>query len=627
MPLNQLKIKPGVVKDLTNYSAGKLGPFWTDSDKVRFKNGYATKIGGWEKQSLNGLDASGNIDRSSEGVIHGVPRAIKYWQSVTNNQNYMAVGTSDHLYIILDDVVYDITPVRATSTNLSNPLAVTDGSTTVTVTDSSHGASVGNWIVITDAATTGGIAADTLNRYSGFQITTVVDANTFKIEVPSAATSTVSSGGGTSLDVTYLVSEGLGTTGGAGAVGWGAGTWGLSTWGTARGVTVDVELSQWSLNLWGEDLIATVRNEDIYFWDLSVGLTTRASLVSGISGAGDVPIKNRMTIISFPDRHLISAGTVPYGGSAIDPMQVRWSDQEDYDMWTPTATNTAGSQRLQIGTKIVTVASTREETFISTDEAVYGMQFIGPPFTFSFRLVGTNCGAIGYNAMANVESNLYWMGKNDFYFYNGNISEMPCPVKHYVFDRIRRNQVDKIFSAHNAQFNEMCWFYPSTDNTDTDPEPDSYVCYNYLDQVWTVGTLARTCWHDAFGFKKVPFAFDKSGNLYDHETGSDDDGSAMTAFIESSPLEISETGEELFLVDKIVPDLTSVGDVKLTIKTRKYPQSSDITKGPFTISPDSTKISIRARGRQMAFKVESDATGDSWLLGDFRINSRQDGIR
>jgi hypothetical protein len=627
MPLSQLKIKPGVVKDLTNYATGKLGPFWTDSDKVRFKNGYATKIGGWEKQSLNGLDASGNVDRSSEGVIHGVPRAIKYWQSITDNQNYMAVGTSDHLYIILDDVVYDITPVRATSTNLSNPLAVTDESTTVTVTDSSHGASVGDWIVITDAATTGGIAADTLNRYSGFQITTVVDANTFKIEVPSAATSTVSSGGGTSLDVTYLVSEGLGTTGGSGATGWGAGTWGLSTWGTARAVTVDVELSQWSLNLWGEDLIATVRNEDIYFWDLSVGLTTRASLVSDISGAGDVPTKNRITIISFPDRHLISAGTVPYGGSVIDPMQVRWSDQEDYDMWTPTATNTAGSQRLQIGTKIVTVASTREETFISTDEAVYGMQFIGPPFTFSFRLVGTNCGAIGYNAMANVESNLYWMGRDDFYFYNGNISEMPCPVKHYVFGRINRSQVDKIFSAHNAQFNEICWFYASTDNTDTDPEPDSYVCYNYVDQVWTVGTLARTCWHDSFGFKNVPFAFDKSGNLYDHETGNDDDGSAMTAFIESSPLEISDSGENLFMVDKVVPDLTVTGDLNLTIKTRKYPNSSDITKGPFAMNSSSTKVSLRAKGRQMAFKLESSAVGDSWLLGDLRINTRQDGIR
>ena len=627
MPLSQLKIKPGVVKYLTNYATGKLGPFWTDSDKVRFKNGYATKIGGWEKQSLNGLDASGNIDRSSEGVIHGVPRAIKYWQSITDNQNYMAVGTSDHLYIILDDVVYDITPVRATSTNLSNPLAVTDESTTVTVTDSSHGASVGDWIVITDAATTGGIAADTLNRYSGFQITTVVDANTFKIEVPSAATSTVSSGGGTSLDVTYLVSEGLGTTGGSGATGWGAGTWGLSTWGTARAVTVDVELSQWSLNLWGEDLIATVRNEDIYFWDLSVGLTTRASLVSGISGAGDVPTKNRITIISFPDRHLISAGTVPYGGSVIDPMQVRWSDQEDYDMWTPTATNTAGSQRLQIGTKIVTVASTREETFISTDEAVYGMQFIGPPFIFSFRLVGTNCGAIGYNAMANVESNLYWMGRDDFYFYNGNISEMPCPVKHYVFGRINRSQVDKIFSAHNAQFNEICWFYASTDNTDTDPEPDSYVCYNYVDQVWTVGTLARTCWHDSFGFKNVPFAFDKSGNLYDHETGNDDDGSAMTAFIESSPLEISDSGENLFMVDKVVPDLTVTGDLNLTIKTRKYPNSSDITKGPFAMNSSSTKVSLRAKGRQMAFKLESSAVGDSWLLGDLRINTRKDGIR
>ena len=627
MPLTQLKIKPGVVKDLTNYATGKLGPFWTDSDKVRFKNGFPTKIGGWEKESLNGLDASGDVDRSSEGVIHGTPRNVKYWRSVTNNQDYIALGTSSHLYIILDDVVYDITPVRATSTNLSNPLTVTDGSTTVTVADSSHGASVGDWVVITDAATTGGIAADTLNRYSGFQITTVVDANNFKIEVPSAATSSVSGGGGTTLDVTYLVSEGLGTSSGAGATGWGAGTWGLSTWGTTRAVTVDVELSQWSLNLWGEDLIATVRNEDIYFWDLSVGLSTRAALVSGIGGAGDVPTNNRMTIISFPDRHLISAGCVPYGGSAIDPMQVRWSTQEDYDMWTPTATNTAGGQRLQIGTKIVTVASTREETFISTDEAVYGMQFIGPPFTFSFRLIGTNCGAIGYNAMANVESNLYWMGKNDFYFYNGNISEMPCPVKHYVFDRIRRNQVDKFFVAHNAQFNEICWFYVSTDNSDESPEPDSYVCYNYADQAWPTGTLARTCWHDAFGFRTVPFAFDKAGNLYDHETGNDDDGSAMTAYIESAPLEISSSGEKLFMVDKVIPDLTVSGDLNLTIKTRKYPNSSDISKGPFAMNSSSTKVSLRAKGRQMAFKLESSAVGDSWLLGDLRINTREDGMR
>lgn len=407
MPLNQLKIKPGVVKDLTNYATGKLGPFWTDSDKVRFKNGYATKIGGWEKQTYYGLDASGNADYNTEVKIQGTGRTIRNWRSVTDLQDYLAIGTSSHLYVLVNDIIYDITPLRKTSTGLSNPITTSSGSSVVTITDNSHDAGVGDFVVLSGASTLNGIAADTFNRAAGFQILSTT-TNTYTIDTGTSA-SGAGAGGGT-VAIKYLVSEGLGTTSGAGAVGWGAGTWGLSTWGTPRSATVNVELSIWSLSLWGEDLIATVRGEDIYYWDLSVGTTTRAALVSSISGAGDVPTKNRMTIISFPDRHLISAGCVPYGGSVIDPMQVRWSDQEDYDMWTPTATNTAGSQRLQIGTKIVTVASTREETFISTDEAVYGMQFIGPPFTFSFRLVGTNCGAIGYNAMANVESNLYWTG-------------------------------------------------------------------------------------------------------------------------------------------------------------------------------------------------------------------------
>ena len=318
---------------------------------------------------------------------------------------------------------------------------------------------------------------------------------------------------------------------------------------------------------------------------------------------------------------------MPYGGSTIDPMLVRWSDQEDFADWAPTATNTSGDQRLEIGTKINAIISTREETFISTDEAVYGMTFIGPPFTFSFRLIGTNCGAIGPNAMQNVDSTLFWMGRNEFYFYNGNIAEMPCPVKHYVFNRLNKTQDDKIFAGQNSEFNEVCWFYVSNDNTDLNPEPDSYVCYNYMDKVWTVGSIDRVTWNDSFGIKTVPFAFDKDGVLYNHETGDDANGVAMNSYIESSALEISPGGDNTFMVDKVIPDLTAVGDISLTVKTRKYPNSSDITKGPFTMNQTTEKVSLRAKGRQMSFKIQSSNLGDSWILGDFRINSIKDGLR
>jgi len=390
-----------------------------------------------------------------------------------------------------------------------------------------------------------------------------------------------------------------------------------------------LENSQWTLNQWGEDIIATVRNGAIYYWDTSAGVGSRAVAVSGLGGASDVPDENRMTTVSFPDRHLVSCGCTPLGGADIDPMLVRWSDQEDYANWTPSATNTAGDQRLVVGTKITDVISTRDETFISTDEAVYGMSFVGPPFTFAFRLLATNCGAIGMGVMGNVDGDVYWMSNETFFIYNGAVQELPCPVKHYVFDRMEKNYSDKFFCALNKDFDEVTWFYVSSDNTATDgnPEPDSYVTYNYRDNAWSIGSMSRTAWEDAFGFRKVPFAYDADGDLYNHETGTDADGSAMTAFIETSPMEVSQTGDDLMLVDKVVPDATMTGSLNMTVKSRKYPQDVDITKGPFTISSNSTKVSLRARGRQIGFKLESSSVGDSWLVGDFRVNARQDGLR
>ena len=701
MPLSLVKIRPGIIKDITPYAAGKSAPSWIDGNNVRFKNGYAAKIGGWQNEVIYGTDSSNNADYDTSTSLQGVPREINFWRGL-GGVDRIAVGTHSHLYIIENQAAYDITPVRdtsgqtttlnealdnseteidltsatgfptsgaikidneiitytgissntltgctrgtnstsaATHTNgttvtrvLINPITTVNESTTVTITDNAHGASDGDYVVISGADATGGISANNLNRSAGYQIT-LVDANTYTIQSPTAATSGAT-GGGLVVVLTYLIglTAGLGSQSAAAAFGWGAGGWGESTWGTPRSEAVEgvvVDQSQWSLRLWGEDLIATVRNHNIYYWDTSTGVGSRAVLVSSLGGASAVPTKNRVSIVSFPDRHLVCGGSTPFGSDVLDPMLVRWSDQEDFVDWTPSVTNTSGDQRLEIGTKIVAMMPTREEIFISTDEAVYGMSFIGPPFTFSFRLVGTNCGTVGINTMMNVDGKIFWMGKSDFFIYEGSVREIPCPVKYYVTDRINKDEFDKCFAAHNKEFNEVTWFYVSTDNTATDgnPEPDSYVSYNYSDDAWSIGSMDRTCWFDSFGFRKVPFAFTEGGLLYNQETGDDADGSALSAHAETSPVEISQTGEPLVLVDKIIPDLTVSGSLSCTISSKKYPNDSATTKGPFTISQGTTKISMRSRGRQLSMKLESTAVGDSWSLGDFRFNSRSDGLR
>jgi hypothetical protein len=705
MPYQLMQIKPGIVKDITQYSAGKNGPYWIDGNLVRFLNGYPQKIGGWEKQEFTYVDEDGTIT-STETSLTGIARNMVSWRGITDGEDRIAIGTHNHLYILSNNALYDITPLRDISnrattlgealddsetsidlvsvegfpvagaikvgseiitytgissltltgctrgTNgtsaaaadiasvvtatLINPIATTDESTTVTITDTAHGASDNDWVVINSATATGGIPAATLNNTDGYQIT-LLTANTYSITVPTAATSTVSAGGGLAVTIKYLVGvvAGLNQQSADPALGWGTGAWGGSTWGTARSTDdsdVKLENSQWSLNLWGEDLIATIRGGAMYYWDTSSGETTRASLISEESGATGVPTTARTSIISFPDRHVVALGADPVNSLGnIDPMLVRWSTQEDFTIWTPTATNTAGDQRLEVGTKIIGGVSSKDETFISSDEAVYGMTFIGPPFIFSFRLLATNCGAGGKNTMLSVDNRVYWMGKSNFFLYDGIVKEIPCPLQHFVFDRMQSNYIDKTVVGHNKKFNEVTWFYVSTSNSagTSNPEPDSYVTFNYQDLAWSIGTLNRTVWSDAFGVRDVPFAFDETGYLYDHETGVNDNGSSMNSFVESSAMEISQGGDALYMVDKVIPDLTATDDTNLylTLKTRKYPNSPDIDKGTFTVTNATTKVSTRARARQMTMKLESTGINDDWQLGDFRINTRQDGLR
>lgn len=706
MALQLLQFNPGIVKDITEYSAGKQGPFWVDGDLVRFRNGYPTKIGGWEKDQINLVDAAGTIT-STETTITGIARAMVNWRSITDGEDRIAVGTHNHLYIIQDQSLYDITPLRdksndATTTAealdnseteidlvsvegfkaagtikidseiitytgisglilqgctrgtnstsaathdigaivtqiLINPIATTDGSTTITITDAAHGAKEGDFVVITGATQTGGIDADTLNRKAGYQITSIA-TNTYTITSPTAATSTVSAGGGNAVALGYLIgiSDGLGTQSSDPALGWGVGGWNVGTWGSPRNPSdsdINLTNSNWTLNLWGEDLIAVVRGGGIYYWDTSATVNNRAVLVSSLSGALSVPNSTLVSTISFPDRHFIAGGAQAYavgGGGNVDPMLVRWSNQEDFADFGPTSTNTAGDQRLQVGTKIIAMVSSREETIISTDEAIYGMTFVGPPFIFSFRLLATNSGAAGLHTMMNVDGDVFWMGKRNFFVYNGVVKELPCSVQYYVFDRMQTRYIDKTSVGHNKEFKEVTWFYVSNENTSAaNPEPDSYVTFNYAENAWSIGSMDRTVWSDSFGSRTVPFAFDPDGKLYNHETGTSDDGSAMTSFIESSAGEIPNTGNSLYLVDKVIPDVTMTSNTTLSlfINTRKYPNATEVTKGPFDITSSTTKVSTRAKGRQMSLKLQSSGTLDDWSLGTFRINAREDGLR
>ena len=634
MPLKILKYNPGIVKDITEYAAGKNGPYWIDSDLVRFKNGYPEKLGGWQKDVIYGLNPSGNLT-TTEITIEGIARRMVYWRASSDGEDRLAIGTHNHLFIYQNGALYDITPLRKTSAGLSNPIATANGSTIVTITDNSHGAKTGDWVVLSGAAATGGVLADTLNDYYGYQLT-IINANSYSIVVPSAATSTVSTGGGT-VAIKYLIGidAGLGIQSSAPALGWGVGGWGLEAWGTARSTTssdVSLDNSSWNLSLWGEDLIATIRGGALYYWDTSGGPTNRAVLVSSISGADSVPTVARVTTVSFPDRHFIAGGCQEYGGSGnVDNMLVRWSSQEQFEKFAPTATNTAGDQRLEVGTKIVAMIAAREETIISTDEAVYGMTFVGGDFVFSFRLLATDSGAAGLNTMISVDGDVYWLGKRNFFKYDGIVKELPCPVQYYMFDRMQKNFIDKTTVGHNKAFHEITWFYVSNDNPagSTNPEPDSFTTFNYAEQAWTVGTMDRTVWSDSFGARKVPFAFDPDGYLYEHETGTSADGAAMNSYIEGSPREISADGETLYMVDQVIPDVTMTSSTSLSLfmNTRKFPNSTETVKGPFVITSSTDKVSTRAKGRQISMKFQSTGTQDDWTLGDFRVNSRQDGLR
>jgi len=640
MPLTKLQFRPGVNRETTSYS-NEGG--WFDVDKTRFRFGFPEKIGGWTKYAGN--------------AFLGSCRSLHPWVALDGTQ-YLGVGTHLKYYINEGGFYNDITPIRATTTN-GITFAAVNGSSTITATDSSHGALAGDFVTISGAATLGGvITADVLNQE--YQIDTVPSANTYTFTArtvstiasitttsglnptPVAANASDSGNGGAGVDGAYQATIGLDValTGN----GWNAGIWGRGSWNSAANFAVDgLTLRIWSHDNFGEDLIINARDAGIFYWDKTNGTGTRAVALSSLSGSNLAPTIAKKVIVSDRDRHIIAFGCD--GELSIgtqDPLLIRFSSQESLTDWQSLATNTAGELRIGSGSEIITAIETRQQVLVFTDESLHAMQFLGPPFTFGINTISENITISGPLAAVAVEDMVFWMGNQEFYVYGGGVQRLPCTVRDYVFNDFNELQRKKATAATNTSFSEVWWFYPSANSE----ENDRYVVYNYQQKIWYFGSLARTCWLDR-GIETLPVAAGTDHYLYTHESGLDDGStepaSAIAAHIESSQIDIGD-GDRFSFVNKIIPDLTfrdstaSSPVATLTLKARNFPggaylqtngQSvSQTAAGTSTVVEQFTdQINLRLRGRSLALKVASSDTGVTWRLGSPRIDIKPDGRR
>ena len=626
MAVTKLIFNPGINKEFTDLM-DKGG--WSDGNLVRFRKGLPEKIGGWEKTVTSSYEGTG--------------RALTAWVALDATR-YLGLGTTTKYYIQSGDNFNDITPIRKTSTN-SITFAATNGSSTITVTDASHGAVANDTVTISGAVSLGGlVTAAVLNQE--YQIATVTGTNTYTITAKDTSGATVtanssdSGNGGSGVDGVYQINVGLDTY--VESTGWGAGLWGAGTWGSATALSETNQLRLWSHDAFGEDLIINPRNGGIYYWDESSGLSSPAVNITTLAGANLAPTKGIQTIVSDIDRHVIVLGADPIVGSArsgsIDPLLIAFSDQESATEWEPTSTNTAGSLRLSSGSQIVGGLRSRQETLIWTDTSLYSMQFVGAPFTFGINLINENVGLISPNGVVNAPDSVYWMARDGFYSYSGSVSRLTCSVLNYVLDDFNQGQAFKVVAFTNREFNEVGWFYPSGSSS----ENDRYVVYNYLEGAWSIGELSRTAWLDDGIFQK-PRAAGKDSSVnyvYTHENSDDADGLPMdNVFIESGDIDIDD-GEKFGFVKKIIPDVkffgdnSSAGQINFVLKTRNFPGDSLSTNSTNNVTSSTQQNYVRARSRQMVFRAQSDddaatglRTGFRWRLGANRFEIRPDGKR
>jgi hypothetical protein len=640
MPLKKIPLPPGFDK---NDTASQAEGRWIDGDNVRFQYGSPEKIGGW--QQIN------------SSILVGAGRDIHSWFDLTGRK-YEAIGTNKVLYILFEDTFYDITPLGTALTGCT--YTSTTGSTTVTINKAAHGILAGDLIKFTSVTTPGPTttsftSADFTTNI--FEVKTVPTTGTFTITMAVTETGTGVTGGGTITTTPYVTVGPILSTFG---YGWGAGQWGISTWGTARTTSnTDIDAGSWSLDNFGELLIATVKNGQTFSWDpnAGAGVNTRATIIPGN------PTATVLTRVSDRDRHLIHFGTETTIGntSTQDPMFIRFSDQEDIEVYEPTSTNTAGTFRLDNGSTIIAAVKGKDYMLVLTDEAAYTMQFVGPPFTFSIRQVGSNCGCIGQHAAVFVDGSVYWIGDSgNFFVFDGTVKTLPSSVEDFVFttqgDSLGLNfiQGDTVFAGHNSLYTEINWFYSKAGST----EIDRVVTYNYKLQSWTTGTLARTTYEDSHVFDNptatkyistltpnIPTINGVSNGgsyVFEHEVGvnevlnltsTNSTNIVIPAYIKSGDfdLDVDGDGEFFIKIRRFIPDFKYLdGNTKVTLFFRAYPADTttaqgQTTVGPFTVSSTTDKIDTRARGRLAAIKIENDALNDNWRYGIFRVDIQPDG--
>ena len=615
MPLQKLQFRPGIVRDLTGYT-NEGG--WRVSNLIRFRYGFPETIGGWAKYSTS--------------QFLGTCRSMLNWNTLSGD-NLLGMGTHLKYYVERGGQFNDITPIRSTVV-LSNPFTATNGSSVINVNAVGHGCTQGDFVTFSGAVSLGGnVTAAVLNKE--YQVT-FIDNNNYSITVAVTANSSDSGKGGSSVTAAYQLNTGLDTQ--VGGTGWGAGAWSRGTWGSATTLSATNTLRLWSQDNYGQDLIFNVRSDGVYYWNASTGLGVRGVTLASLSSDPTTPTKAFQVIVSDRDRHVIAFGANQGGSTALDPLSVRFSSQEDPYTWTATATNTAGDLRLGSGSAIVKAIETKREILIFTEVSLYSMQYVGPPYTFGVQLISSNISINGYNSAVAIDDTVFWIGDTEFYVYTGKTDPLLCPLKDYVFNDFNTNERDKVYAALNSEFNEITWFYPSAASS----ENDRYVTFNYKEQVWTYGNLARTAWLD-HGVREYPQAASPDNYIYNHEFGTDDGSTTpatpLNAYIESSPLDIGD-GNQFSFVRRIIPDVTFINSTNdprldLIIKTQNYPGSnyqngsdSEVLRTATVPVEQYTQVKdIRLRGRSIILRVESNRVGTCWRLGSPRIEIQADGRR
>ena len=608
MPLTNFTIKPGINKEVTDYTGQGQ---WVDSDNVRFFNGLPQKIKGW--------------DKFNETTIVGVARDQHGWISLDGTR-YDAFGTDRKLYVYEEGVVYDITPIRATE-SLTNPFT-TNGTATVVVTDAGHGCEAGSFVTFDSFST-----IDGLDMNQEFEVTSVVNTSAYTVTHTSTASGSTAGGGGTG-NAEYQINPGPSFS--TPAYGWGTDDWSAGAWGEPSTVSnVTLEARQWSLDNFGEDLIATQLNGGTYIWDTSVGTSTRATAVA------NAPTSSRLSLVSTPDRHLVLLGTENTIGTpgSQDDLLIRFSDQEDINNYTPTAENTAGSLRIADGSRIVAAERSRGQILVWTDTSLHSLQFIGPPFTFGLRQLGQNCGIIGQHAGIDLNGNSFWMSQDSFYTFDGSVKKLPCTVEQFVFNNINQTASENAFAGHNGEFNEILWFYARAGSD----QINAIVAYNYLEGTWWTGSLARTTWIDRETYdnpvgtqylantiannETILGLTSGASQLYIHEQGDDADGEAMTAYLKSGAVQIGQ-GDEFSFVSKLIPDIQNQsGTVNLDFEFLRYPNDANVVTKSTSFTSGTEKVDLRGRGRQFTANIVSNTTGTAWRLGTMRFDIQPDGRR